>query len=125
MSETSQAVGRIAVLSAFTLLFAAAWRGDAPESSRPATVVAWTKRESGSAAVRGTAGGIVAGLALARPAVALPTQMTGQRLTSGTRRVRTRAPLLFSRTPSTLGRAATPVLKDTVETASAGSEPVR
>jgi hypothetical protein len=125
MSETSQAVGRIAVLSAFTLLFAAAWRGDAPESSRPATVVAWTKRESGSAAVRGTAGGIVAGLAMARPAVALPTRMTGQRLTSGTRRVRTKAPLLFSKTPSILGRSAAPAARAPVEAASSGSEPAR
>jgi hypothetical protein len=128
MSETSHSVGRIAVLTAFTLLFAAAWRGDAPDSSRPATVVAWTKRGSGPAVNRDSVSGIAEGLASARPMAPLPSQITGQYLTSGARRIvpHTRpSALLFFSGPSKIGRTATPATKDPVSTANAGSEQVR
>lgn len=44
MLERSQATGRIAILAAFTLLFAAAWRSDAPAAPRPAATLAATRR---------------------------------------------------------------------------------
>lgn len=127
MSETSQSVGRIAVLTACTLLFAAAWRGDAPESSRTASVVAWTKRGSGPAVERDSSGAIAEGLASARPVAVLPSQMTGQFLTSGVRRIapRSRSALLFFSAPSTVGRAVAPAAKKAETTATAESKVVR
>jgi len=125
MSETSQSVGRIAVLTAFTLIFAAAWRGDAPATSHPAAVIAWTKRGTGPAVDRDCRGAIAGGLAAARPTsalVMLPARVNGLLLSSVPQR---EAPRLFSGTPAMLGRSTLPVTDDALTTASAGPEQAR
>jgi hypothetical protein len=125
MSETSQSVGRIAVLTAFTLVFAAAWRGDAHESSRPATVLAWTKRGSGSAVHSDSSRTIADGLTSGRTQAVrdnLPARVNGLLLSTVARR--SPAPL-FSGTPALLGRSTLPISEDVVTTAAAGPEQAR
>jgi hypothetical protein len=127
MSDTSQSVGRIAVLTACTLLFAAAWQGDAHTRSRPATIVAWTKRGSGSAIDSDCRGAIADGLIATRPTatlVTLPARINGQLLSSIPPRETPRAPL-FSGTPALLGRSTLPVTDDALTTAAAIPEQTR
>lgn len=107
MSETSQSVGRIAILTAFTLVFAAAWRGDrAVPTGMPATVTA-SKRESDSAADAGSKGSIVVGIRTIAPVVEaalVKAPITGRLLTKSTHRIDAPKPL-FSGTPALLERS--------------------
>ncbi|MBL8849813.1 MAG: hypothetical protein JNG89_09020 [Planctomycetaceae bacterium] len=69
MSETSQSVGRIAILTAFTLLFAAAWRSDCSAPRSIAAPIACSKRGSGSAGIAESPGSIAAGMQAVSPLV--------------------------------------------------------
>lgn len=95
------------MLTAFTLLFAAAWRGDrAVPTGVPATMAA-TKRESDSAADAGSQGSIVVGIRTIAPVVETSlakTPITGLLLTKSAHRIDAPKPL-FSGTPALLERS--------------------
>lgn len=129
MSETSQSVGRIAVLTACTLLFAAAWRGDASSSVRPGTVLGAIRRQSGTLQETGVRGAIADGLIAARPLTVVgtfPARNNGQLLVQTPTR-EPAAAALFSGTPALLGRSTPAVAAgDTaLTTASTTVEPTR
>jgi hypothetical protein len=124
MSETSQTVGRIAILTAGTLVFAAAWSSDGPCVGRIPTPIAWSKRGSGSADQADFNGAFTDGLRSIRP-IARPSidaRLAGQLLSSAIQHpiVEQMIPApLFSGTPALLGRSTMARVNDESRTAAA------
>jgi hypothetical protein len=128
MSETSHAAGRIAILTAFTLLFAAAWRSDAPATARLLTPLMGNKRGAGcttgadgnGSIARGAGGTFGARLLMARPDRVVGT-LALEAVPAGSGGFPVAMP--FSGRPALLGRSTQPVTgDDDARTAAAGSE---
>ena len=119
MSETSQSVGRIAILAAFTLLFAAAWRSDSSTPRANATPIACSRRASDFAVDAGSPGSIGVGIRAVNPLVEhllVQKHIPGGRLRDSARS-NDSPKTLFSGTPALLGSSTLAPAPDQSRTA--------
>ncbi|MFO1096194.1 MAG: hypothetical protein U0992_23240 [Planctomycetaceae bacterium] len=114
MSDTSHAVGRITILAATTLIFAAAWRGDESGSSRPTISVAWSRRSSEDAGNSDSSGPVTNGLRASGGGAVEQYRIgaLGQRAVQPDELASLPVQPVFSGAPAFLGRSTTSIASE-------------